>query len=297
MREHPTVTWLLPVRNGMPFLPDTLASLAAQTRSDFEVLAWDNGSTDGSEEMLREWIPSRLPGRVVTGRVLDLGACLAAMVEETSTEFCARIDADDVCAPERLERQLDFLARHPDVVLVGAQVRRLGADGVVGDRHYEMPCRHEDILLRLMREWAVWHPTVVFRRAAVLAAGNYKDERPVEDYGLWLRLARVGRLANLPECLVDYRVHEQSITGQAQAAGSLREKVVGSIAGYGREIYGLPAERLSALAENVAPPTPADLLAIACGLLRRGHATVVGLLRSRRWWRLVREAVATKHSR
>src|SRR5215207_6266637 len=111
----PSVSWLLPVKNGMPYLPETLASIAAQTCGDYQVLAWDNGSTDGSIEELRSWIPSRLPGCVIVDRPAGLGACLAMMVEASETEFCARIDADDVNVPSRLEIQLKFLRNNPEV--------------------------------------------------------------------------------------------------------------------------------------------------------------------------------------
>ena len=83
------VTWLLPIKDGMPFLPETLASIEAQTYQDWEVLAWDNGSTDGTIQELKRWIPSRLPGRVVTDCPLGLGLSLAQMVLRADTELCA----------------------------------------------------------------------------------------------------------------------------------------------------------------------------------------------------------------
>ena len=94
---------VLPVLNAMPYLPEALASLEAQTFRDFEVCLWDNGSTDGSAEEARRWIPGRLPGRVVTGRPLPLHECLATMVEEAQTEFVVRMDGDDLIAPNKLE--------------------------------------------------------------------------------------------------------------------------------------------------------------------------------------------------
>ena len=137
------VTWLLPVKNGMPYLPETLASIAAQTYHDWEVLAWDNGSTDGTVEELQKWIPSRLPGRVITGQPLSLGDSLAEMVQQCNTEFCARIDADDVNVPERLERQVAFLLAHPEVAVVGSQINRLRSAVLQVGNYRELypPCR------------------------------------------------------------------------------------------------------------------------------------------------------------
>lgn len=82
------VTCLLPVKNGMPYLPETLASLQRQTREAWAVFAWDNGSTDGTIEELRRWIPSRLPGTVIIDKPMPLGECRAEMVRRASTEFC-----------------------------------------------------------------------------------------------------------------------------------------------------------------------------------------------------------------
>ncbi len=209
----PKVTWLLPVLNGMPYLRQTLASIAGQSYGHHELLAWDNGSTDGSVDELRRWVPHRLPGRVITGEPLGLGAALARMVEMSRTELCARIDADDINEPDRLARQVERITCDPDLVLVGANIRKIDASGEeLG--FSDVPLDDAEI------RWALWffnplkHPAVLFRRDAVLAAGNYRDIKPGQDYDLWLRLARRGRMINFPEPLVRYREHEASVTAQ-----------------------------------------------------------------------------------
>lgn len=208
----PRVTWLLPVKDGMPFLPETLASIEAQTSRDWEILAWDNGSTDGTLDVLREWIPSRLPGRVISDRPLTLAACLAALVRECRTDLCARIDADDVNAPDRLARQLAFLDGHPDVAAVGSWTRRLDAQGETRGLLHTPPPEHEAIIRYMLRATGLAHPTVLFRRTAVLEAGNYRDVPQAEDYDLWLRMAARHKLANIDAPLVDYRVHPRGAT-------------------------------------------------------------------------------------
>lgn len=207
------VTWLLPVKNGMPFLPETLASIEAQTHKDWEILAWDNGSTDGTLEELQRWIPSRLPGRIISGRPLSLGNSLAALVEMAPTELCARIDADDVNHPERLARQVAFMLEHPQVGLLGAEVNFIDEHG---RKRPDLWTQHlTDAEIRWSLRWTTSfnHPAVMFRRSVVLAAGNYADCMPYEDHDLWFRIAQIAEVANLPQRLVNYRVHESSVTG------------------------------------------------------------------------------------
>src|SRR5688572_14373433 len=103
------VTWLLPVRNGMPFLRETLESIRRQVYDNWEVLAWDNNSTDETLAELHKWIPSVLPGTVVADEPLSLGLSLARMVTAARTELCARIDADDINDPARLAQQVAYL--------------------------------------------------------------------------------------------------------------------------------------------------------------------------------------------
>jgi len=216
MKKYPGVTWLLPVKNAMPYLPEALASIEAQTYRNWTVIAWDNGSTDGSLEVLNEWIPSRLPGVVVDSHPLGLGDSLAEMVKMADTELCARMDGDDVCLPERLERQVDFLVEHPEVAACGSAVRRVDESGRVLSEGPFGFHDHDDILNGMLVATQLAHPTVVFRRDAVLDVGNYRCYYPcVEDYDLWLRLAVKHKLINLEHVLLMYRVHSASVTRYA----------------------------------------------------------------------------------
>lgn len=214
-----SVTVIIPVLNGMPYLPEALASLAAQTLRDFEVVLWDNGSTDGTVEEARRWIPGRLPGRVVTGQPLPLHQCLARMVEEARTDLIARMDADDVCLPERFERQVAFLAGNRDVVAVGGQITYIDGRGceVAGAPFY--PVHFASVLAQLPFQCPMPHPAVLARKSAIVAAGNFRRPKPMEDYDLWFRLAQQGCLANLPGVVLRYRIHRASATHDAQRQG------------------------------------------------------------------------------
>ncbi len=212
------VTWLMPIKNGMPYLPETLASIEAQTHTNWEILVWDNGSTDGTIEELAKWIPDRLPGKVIVGEPSTLGGSLARMVEICETEFCARIDADDLNLPERLEKQLEFLSNHPEIAVLGSQIYPIDETGLPKEYSLPMPLNHDDILHGMLLRNPISHPSVVFRRSAILEVGNYRNlyfqwnQVNIEDYDLWLRVAQQYKIANLDIHLVKYRIHENSTT-------------------------------------------------------------------------------------
>jgi len=206
------VTWIMPVKNGMPYLPLTLQSIANQTYTNHSIIVWENGSTDGTLEELRRWIPARIPGVIVTDRVMSVGRSLAALVEASGTELCARIDADDINLPTRLERQVTHMLAHPEVAALGSQVTLIDAQGTPTGGSWECPLHDAEV--RWLTRWqsGLTHPAVMFRRSAVLRAGNYADVES-EDCELWIRLCPFGEIYSLPDTLLLYRRHAGSISG------------------------------------------------------------------------------------
>lgn len=196
----------------MPFLRETLQSIAAQTYRDHSLLVWNDASNDGTLEELHAWIPSRIPGRIITGACFKLGVNLAVLVAEAKTELCARIDADDVNDPFRLERQVAYMLAHPEVVVLGTQVRLIDAEG--RPIQSQWICPRQDAEARWRARWVspLSHPSVMFRRSAALRAGNYRDLHS-EDSEFWIRLCPFGEIYSLPEELVQYRRHGTSLSG------------------------------------------------------------------------------------
>ena len=286
----PSVTWLLPVKNGMPFLPETLASIEAQTCKDFQVLAWDNGSTDGTIDQLKSWIPSRLPGRVVDDHPAGLGDSLAQMVSIVDTEFCARIDADDINLSHRLDTQLSFLKKNPEVAVVGSQVIRIDESGQEHEQYFSLPEKHDDILHRMLHAWAMWHPTVLFRRKAILAAGNYRNWDPcIEDYDLWMRVALSYKLANLEECLVKYRVRSTSATTLAIKRGTLAEAIQECFVMNAPSLFGCSEAEAKILRTNQTRAMAPVLLRIARHLCQTQGGKLEDRLRSESWKETLRQ--------
>lgn len=209
--EHPWVTWLMPVRNGLPYLTATLESIARQTYKNHRILVRDDGSNDGTLEELKRWIPSRIPGQIFSGESWGVGRSLAFLVEQAETEFCARIDADDINAPERLEKQVAFLLEHPEVGVVGSRVQWIDENGVFLKR-YDHDTKDAEIRWLTRYACRICHPAATLRRSVVLAAGNYRAV-VYEDSDLWVRMMAITEMANLPDRLLFYRYYPGSATG------------------------------------------------------------------------------------
>lgn len=203
------VSVLLPVRDAAATLPEALGSLLAQTLADFEILAVDDGSHDQSRALLESCARQDARLRVLDGRGRGLVAALNLALAEARAPWLARMDADDVAHPERLQRQRARLLSSPGLDIVATRVAVLGSSGA-GMRRYVAwsngLIEHEQILRDLLVEAPLVHPSVMLRAELLQRLGGYRDFDGPEDYDLWLRAARAGaRFAKLPEVLLAWR--------------------------------------------------------------------------------------------
>jgi glycosyltransferase involved in cell wall biosynthesis len=195
------------VHDGERFLAQSIESVLAQTFVDFELIVVDDGSTDGTESLLRDY--AERDSRLVVRRQENAGY-VAALNEGCAVargEFIARIDADDLCEPARFARQVDFLDAHQDVAVVGGALLLITE---TGSPFYiaTYPEAPADVRQALELRNPVGHPTVLMRRSAFEEAGRYRAAFPhAEDFDLWLRIARSHEIANLPDILGRYRIH------------------------------------------------------------------------------------------
>lgn len=200
------------VFNGMPYLSDAVDSILGQTYGDFEFVVVDDGSTDSTSAYLASVTDERF--HVITR---DNGGTAAAAnqgLERCRGEFVARMDADDISDPERFEIQVAFLEDHPEIGMVGSFTRSLGETrlgGVVA-----LPTDHDRIVeaLRAGRH-ALSHPSLMIRTDVLRSVGGYWPYRLIDDWDMMLRVAEVTTVANLPEPLLQYRVHRGSLNGKA----------------------------------------------------------------------------------
>ncbi len=215
----PRISVVLPVYNALPYLEEAVASVLGQSFADFELIAIDDGSTDDSLAVLQRLADGDARLRIITRENRGITPTLNEGIAAATGEFIARMDGDDICLPDRFARQVAFLDRHPEVVVVGGRFLVIDPEGrpLVT---MAMPPDHTEIDARHMggRTMALCHPAAMIRRDAALAVGGYCEEYVnAQDIDFWLRLAEVGRLANLDEVLLKYRQHPKSV-GYARRA-------------------------------------------------------------------------------
>jgi len=213
----PEVTVLMPVFNGARYLRASIENVLAQSFEDFELLVVDDGSTDGTAAIARSYGDPRV--RVISHeRNLGLSAALNRGLDAARGGLVARQDADDLSHPSRLATQRAFLTAHPDVALVGSQAAAIDADGrrrAPIDRSLE----HLSIRWYGLFDNPFIHTSVMFRRDVIRDCGGFDAafDPYSQDYALWVKVMRAHSVANLPERLVTYRVHESSIIGALDA--------------------------------------------------------------------------------
>ena len=209
--SSPSVSVLLPVRDADQTLPEALESLRAQSFQDTEVIAVDDGSSDGTARVLEEW-KGRLHGlRVFTTPPRGIVPALQLALSEARAPYLARMDGDDRSAPRRMELQVQRLREDTSLGMVGSLVRIFPEEerqeGLeVYQEWINSLVTHEEISRDLYVECPLAHPSIMMRREELVALGGYEDRGWPEDYDLVLRYAAAGRrLEKIPEVLLDWR--------------------------------------------------------------------------------------------
>ena len=214
----PALSVLMPVRDAGRWLAPSLASLWRQTWREFEVVAVDDGSTDGSAEALDRAARRERRLRVIHLPAVGLPTALNAGLTAAAGDLIARHDADDLSRPRRLERQRRLLAEHPEVAVVGCRVALLprGFAGLGMRRWVEWHnglLDHGSIARDLLIDSPLAHGTSLIRRAALDQVGGWRERGWPEDLDLWIRLLESGaRFAKHPETLYAWRQHAASAT-------------------------------------------------------------------------------------
>jgi glycosyltransferase involved in cell wall biosynthesis len=203
---QPKVTVLMPVYNAELYLKDAIDSMLQQTFTDFEFLIIDDGSTDASISIIESYSDSRI--RLVKNeKNLGISATLNKGIELATCELIARMDADDISYPDRLQKQYDYMLCHPKCALLSSWVRVITHDG---DYVRLEKYRSNFYFYNLTFECWIYHPSVIFRREYVMDVGMYSMTYS-EDYDLFWKLSVQYEIGNLAEPLLDYRLSPTSL--------------------------------------------------------------------------------------
>ena len=181
---------------------------------DLEIIVVDDGSTDTSLAIAQDRAEADQRVTVASQPNGGVSSALNKAAGLARSDLIARLDADDVCEPERLEKQLAFLDTHPEVVCCGSAISYINEDGKKL-RYRQFPLDNHTIQRRILQRGCYAHSTVIYRRAAFEAVGRYRSNfDSAEDLDLFLRLSEVGEMANLPHRLVQYRLHGNQTTAK-----------------------------------------------------------------------------------
>lgn len=212
MPASPAISVVMPVYNAEAFVAETMDSILAQTFGDFEFVCIDDGSKDNSLAVLQDYAGRDPRVRIISRPNTGLVGALNEGIEASRGRYIARIDSDDLSAPDRFRLQFYRMEAEPDLVALGSCANAMDEEGnLLGA--YDNPLTHEAIEeAHLAGLSSIHHPAVMLRTDAVRRVGCYRQETwPCEDYDLWMRLGEVGRLANLPQRLLTKRLMSSSI--------------------------------------------------------------------------------------
>jgi GT2 family glycosyltransferase len=297
----PRISVLLPCRNAAATVDDAVRSVLQQTMADLELVAVDDGSTDGSGAQLDRWASTDARLRVLHLPPRGLIEALNGGLAECRSAFVARMDADDRSHPERLAEQVALLEAQPDLAVAGCLVEAFPPEAVGPGLSLYLEWLNglttpEAIAREIFVESPMVHPSVVMRRSWCESVGGYEEHGWPEDYDLWLRMhAAGGRFAKVPRVLFYWREHTGRLTHASPRyaiesflrakvfyllSGPLRDRE--SILVWGAGIVGKRLSRLL-LAESAPVTAFIDIDPAKIGRKRRG-LPVLGPEACLEWW-------------
>jgi glycosyltransferase involved in cell wall biosynthesis len=252
--SSPAVSVVLPVHNGADFLKAALDSILAQTVRDFECIVVDDGSSDATPAMLADIARADPRVRIVRIEHAGIVAALNRGLAEARGSLIMRMDSDDIALPERMARQVAFLAAEPAVAVVGGAIELIDRAGAT-IRRVDYPITPTETAAAILKGSPLAHPAVMMRRDVIREAGGYRPQfQYAEDYDLWLRVGERWAIANLPELVLRYRNHSQKV----------------SVRRASQQAIVTVAAQMAATARRAGQPDPFDdVTAIDAALLTR----------------------------
>ena len=204
----PRISVVTSVYNGEAYLEECIDSILSQTFQNFEYIILNNGSTDRTAEILERYTDPRL--RIIHQENLGISRSLNKGIELSNSDMIARLDADDYSVPQRLEKQIAFMEKHPDIVLCGSRWLEL-TSGKLSEQRVAFIETDQAIRKSMSLFNPFSHSAVMFRKKTFFKTGGYNCQfKYGQDYDLWLRMLSFGKAWILKEELGVTRTYEQS---------------------------------------------------------------------------------------
>lgn len=205
------LTVVMAVHNNQKTLQSAVKSILNQTYKDFKFIIINDASTDGSSTTLTKFaLDDKRIKIIINKNQLGLTRSLNKGLKEVKTQYIARMDTDDISLPKRLEKQLEFMEKHPQIMLLGT------AAYLINDREKQLGLKrfssdYQTLRRQVLHHCPFIHPTWMFRRSLLRQIGNYNEKFPfAQDYEFILRLFASHQAVNLPQPLLKYRVDSPS---------------------------------------------------------------------------------------
>src|SRR5437762_6391708 len=234
MHDAPRISVVMPVYYAAAVVGEAIESILNQTFTDFEFIIVDDGSTDNTGEILREYASRDDRIKLYVQENCGLIASLNRYCRLATGRYLARMDADDISLPTRLEKQFRFLENHPAIGVLGTWIQDIDERGMPITA-WPVPADPAVIQWFLMFGNCVAHASVMMRREVLERAGYYRpDALHVEDYDLWIRVSEFTSVAIFPEVLLYYRLSGESVSGrnrllQDQHTLEVRRRFLGDV--------------------------------------------------------------------
>jgi len=211
---NPKAAVLLCAHNGELFIKEAIESILSQTYKDFEFIIVENCSTDNTWQIIKSYTDHRVKAFQTNFKQLSFNLNYALM--QTKAEYVARMDADDIAKPQRLEHQIAYLEANPEIDVLGTAYELFGDEDE--GKIIILPATGKAIRRRLPFRFCFCHPSVMFKRETILKCGGYHGAKFCQDMDLWLRLSRdkTIKFANLQEPLIRYRIHPDQAKGKRE---------------------------------------------------------------------------------
>jgi len=206
----PRISVVMPVWNGEAYLREAIDSILSQTFTDFELIIVDDGSTDGTAQILQSYGDTRI--RIMQEGHLGFVGAVNRGVAAAHAEWIARQDADDISLPARLEKQWEAIQKQPTAVFCYIDIKAIGDQSRI-ERQPRLPRSHALVALKSCFQCPVCVGAALIKRSTFLEAGGYRaEEFPAEDYAFVSRVLALGNVVGVPQVLYEFRKHDQQIS-------------------------------------------------------------------------------------